>query len=103
MARAKTSKNYYYVLVFTAHGAVYVTSYRTYPHKEAEWKDTGKPLEMTREDAKYMAVGLTLNGSMATVVCSPYEVEQQPYCYDKGGFVWKWNEDEEEKEETKEA
>lgn len=92
MARAKTAKNYYYVLVFTDHGAVYVTSYTTYPHKEARWKDTEPPLEMTREDAKYMALGLTLNGSYATVVCSPYEVEQQPYNYKEGSFEWKWKE-----------
>ena len=92
MARAKIQGTWYYVLVFTHQGPVYVTSWETYPHRVCEWNKNEVPKEMSKDDATYMAVGLYWNGTLAQVVASPYKLESQPFQYDKGEFVWKAHE-----------
>lgn len=79
-------KNHYYVLVMTMKGAMFVTG--TEGHKTALWDKCGTPLEMTKERATDMAIGLTWNGSTAFVVCMPFELDVQPFLYSKGNFEW---------------
>ena len=82
MAKKKT---YYYVLVMTNYGPVFVTKvYR----KTAEWQKDKAPLELSKEWANDIALGLTLNGYPAFVVAQPWEVEMHPYRYEIGEFKW---------------
>ena len=81
-------QNYYYVLVMTNHGPVYVTSVSN-ADKTAYWNDTEAPKEMSKYWAEDLTLGLNLNGHLACTVCSKYELDTQPYRYNKGGFEWK--------------
>lgn len=81
-------KNYYYVLVFTDCGPVYVTS--TGKEKTAYWDALEKPLALPRYKAEQIAMGLNLNFYTTVIVLMPYELENQPYLYDK--FQIKWEE-----------
>lgn len=80
-------QNFYYVMVITNHGPVFVTSVdRTI--KTAHWDDTGVPLEMGKYWAEDLTMGLNLNFNLAFTVCSKFELDTQPYLYDKGHFEW---------------
>ena len=79
-------KNYYYVLVCTTYGAVFVTD--ILPKHNAEWDKEKTPMEFTREYAKDVVLGLGLNGYLAYLVCQPYKLTHQPYRYDLGEFKW---------------
>ena len=81
-------KNYWYVLVMTNEGPKFVTSV-SYMDKTAHWDKTEKPLEMDKERATDLALGLNLNMHAAFVVCQPFEIDRQPYRYDMGQFEWK--------------
>ena len=81
-------KNYYYVLVFTNNGPVYVTSIN-YSNKYANWNKLEKPLEMTKTSAEDLCFGLMCNFYSAVVVSSPVELEYQPYLYDEFELVAK--------------
>ena len=94
---ANKKKNYWYVLVMTDNGPVFVTSVE-YSSKTAHWNNTEKPLEMDMSRAKDLVLGLNLNFHAAFTVCQPFEIDSQPYIYSKGKFVWAWNEDEKEEE-----
>ena len=83
-------QNYYYVLVLTNEGAKFVTKVN-WSNKTAEWNKLEKPLEMSKETAKDLTMGLQLNFNNAFMVCNGYEISCQPYRYDKGNFVWKWS------------
>lgn len=73
-------KNYYYVLVFTNNGPVYVTSV-DYSNKTARWDKLEKPLEFTKSAAEDLCFGLNCNFHSAVVVNAPYELDCQPYRY----------------------
>ena len=92
---ANKKKNYWYVLVMTDNGPVFVTSVE-YSSKTAHWNKLEKPLEMDMSSAKDLCFGLTLNFHMSFAVCLPYDLDTQPYRYNMGQFEWKENEEKEE-------
>lgn len=96
---SKAKRCYWYVLVMTNGGPVFVTE--ELDHKTCRWEDTKPPMEFGAEYAKDMALGLIVNGSLAFAVCSRVELDHQPYRYDVGGFEWKFNEEKEANEDGK--
>ncbi len=72
-------QNYWYVLVITIEGCKFVTS--TERTNYAHWNELEPPKEFSRDTAKDIALGLNLNGTVAYAVCSPWEIENQPYNY----------------------
>lgn len=91
--------NFWYILVMTDNGPVFVTKIN-YMDRTAEWNVSEKPLEMSKAQAQDIAMGLTLNFSMAYAVCQSWKIEDQPYLYNRGKFVWQFNVDEEEDDES---
>lgn len=89
-------QNFYYVLVMTNNGPVFVTSVQ-YVGKTAHWNKDEKPLEMGKYQAEDLTLGLNLNFHLAFTVCSKFELDTQPYMYDKGEFEWKFKNEEKEK------
>ena len=90
-------KNYWYVLVLTETGPVFVTKVNN-SNKTAEWNREDLPLELGEFSAKDIAMGLMCNMTTAFAVTNFYELENQPYFYNKGHFEWKW--DKNKKKET---
>lgn len=88
-------KNYWYVLVMTEGGPVFVTSV-DYSPKVAHWDKTEKPMEMGKYRAEDLALGLNLNGHLAFPVCTGVETDFQPYNYKNYHIEWVENEKEEE-------
>lgn len=88
-------QNHFYVLVFTGDGPIYVTSL-DYANKNAHWERLEKPLEINEVKAQDVVLGLNLNGYLAQVVKSKWELEDQPYRYKVGKMVWQTVEKEEE-------
>lgn len=84
MANKKT--NYWYILVLTESGAKFVTSIE--PHRVACGDELGKPMEFTQTMAKDIAKGLMLNFNTAFPVCSPIELDKQPYNYKDYKIEW---------------
>lgn len=80
-------KNYYYVIVMTDKGAVFVTA--ILDHKVAEWDKRKKPISFSKSYAEDLAFGLTVNGYIAYAVSTRYEVKNQPYRYNEGNFYWR--------------
>lgn len=80
-------QNWYYVLVMTDGGAVFVTDVDR-RNKEAHWVKTDKPLAMSKEWAEDLTLGLNLNWHLAFTVCSKFELDNQPYLYNIGEFKW---------------
>lgn len=78
-------KNYYYVLVFTNNGPVYVTSV-DYSNKTARWDKLEKPLEFTKTSAESLVFGLNCNFTSAVVASVPFEMDYQPYRYSEYEF-----------------
>ena len=78
--------NYWYILVLTESGAKFVTELQ--PRKVACWDELGKPLEMSQTIAKEIAKGLMLNFYTAFPVCSPIELDKQPYNYKDYKIEW---------------
>lgn len=74
-------KNYYYVLVFSNTGPVYVTSIDS-SNKYAHWDKDKAPMELGLSYAEDLAMGLMMNFNHAVVVKSPREIERQPYRYE---------------------
>lgn len=83
-------KNYWYILVLTNNGPVFVTKCST---RDAEWEKLEKPISFTANVAKDTAWALRLNGYVAYAICNTYEIDNQPYLYNKGEFKWIWNEE----------
>lgn len=79
-------KEYWYVLVFTNEGPIYVTG--TGEHHTAYWNKDEKPMYYSKEYAKDMAIGLTWNCYSAVPVCTAYELDSQPYNYKKYEISW---------------
>ena len=80
-------QNYYYTLVFTNNGPVFVTSIDS-TTKTAHWNKTEAPMEMSKYMAEDLTLGLNCNGTFAVTVASKIELETQPYLYSKGQFEW---------------
>lgn len=74
-------KNYYYVLVFSNSGPVYVTSIDR-SNKYAHWDKSKAPLELGLGYAEDLVFGLIANLNSAVVVKSAREIETQPYNYE---------------------
>ena len=87
MGRKKT--NYWYILVLTNEGPKFLTGF--VGKSDAEWDMLKAPLEVSESTAKEVALGLMVNFFIAYPVCSPVELKNQPYFYDKGKFKWEWN------------
>lgn len=87
-------QNYYYVLVMTNNGPVFVTSVDN-SDKTAYWDKNEKPLEMGRYWAEDLTMGLGCNGYAAFTVYTKWELDNQPYRYNMGQFVWKMEADNE--------
>lgn len=77
---ANKTKYHYYILVFTSTGCKYVTGVN-YSNRETYWEEQEKPLELTKEIAHDISLGLAWNGFNNQVVMSRYEIENQPYNY----------------------
>lgn len=91
-------QNFYYTLVMTNHGPVFVTEVdRT--TKTARWEKDKKPLEMGKYWAEDLTLGLNLNFNLAFTVCSKFELDNQPYYYSKGQFKWEENTEDSNKKE----
>ena len=80
-------QNFYYVMVMTDNGPAFVTEVDRI-NKVAMWNKTEKPLELSKYWAEDLTLGLNLNWHLAYTICSKFELENQPYLYDKGGFTW---------------
>lgn len=87
-------KNYWYVLVLTDEGPVFVTGFGE--HHTAFWNAEKMPESMSATHAEEVSFGLRVNGTQAYAVKMPYELEFQPYRYNMGKFKWVWKEGEEE-------
>ena len=72
-------KNYYYVLVFTDNGPVYVTSVDNATYS-ARWEKDKDPKALPKSYAEDVAYGLSLNCFNAVLVASKWE-QYQPYNY----------------------
>ena len=88
-------QNWYYVLVMTDDGPVFVTSIE-YSTKYAHWKKDEKPMELDKSRAEDLTLGLNLNFHTAFMVCSKFELDTQPYRYSDWHIEWKENEKEDE-------
>lgn len=77
MAKA-TKKNHYYILVFSNHGPVYVTSV---DYHTCEWDWSKPPMEFSKAWAEDIVNGLRMNLHNAVLVHMPYEIDSQPYYY----------------------
>lgn len=78
---SKKKKKFHYVIVFTPSGAKYVTELGE--HHTCKWVETDKPLELGESFATDMTIGLCLNGYTAAHVVYMWEIDAQPYNYDK--------------------
>ena len=83
---AKKKENYWYVLVLTNGGPVFVTGVGE--GKTAFWKKDEIPRDFGESYAKDMAFGLMVNGYSAFAVCNRFPLESQPYRYSMGEFKW---------------
>lgn len=81
-------KYHYYVLVMTTDGPKFVTKVN-YGDKTAEYDKLEKPLEFSsKEWAEDVVLGLNLNFNTAYLVCQKWEIEHQPYMYEKWNIRW---------------
>lgn len=88
---ATTKKNHYYVIVLTHEGAKFVTG--TGDHHTAYWDGEKKPMELGKNFAEDMVLGLSLNGFSAFTVVSKWELDHQPFRYSVGHFEWVYNDE----------
>ena len=73
-------KNFYYVLVMTSTGPVFVTNILS-GHR-AKWEKDKVPMEFgTKSYAEDVTFGLNLNFHTAFMVVQPFEISSQPYLY----------------------
>lgn len=92
MARGKTTKEHWYVLVFTEAGPKYVTKVNN-ASREAYWDTADSPYEMTKENAQYMAMALSWNGHTSVPVGVRWEIDTHPYRYSNYHIEWVENEE----------
>ena len=86
-------QNYLYVIVLTNEGPKFVTGIGE--KKTAFWDEDKKPMEFSESYAKDLSFGLLVNFYAAYAICSPIELDNQPYYYSKGKFEWIWNDEKE--------
>lgn len=84
----KKQTEHWYVLVLTDGGPAFITSV-DFSSKSAEWNKEEAPYELSEGWAKDMTLGLNWNGYLSYPVCSPWEIDKQPYRYEMGQFEWK--------------
>lgn len=87
---ANKKQTYWYVMVMTNDGPVFVTGV-SYSDKTAHWDKDKEPLELGRYRAEDLTLGLNLNFHSAFTVCSKWKLDNQPYLYGMGKFTWKCN------------
>ena len=94
-------QNYYYVLVMTNDGPVFVTGI---PQRNwANYNKNEKPMQFSsKEMAQEVAFGLSCNMQLAYAVCQSFEIDYQPYRYADGHFEWVENTADEKSEENSE-
>lgn len=92
-------KNFYYILVMSDNGPKFLTKVN-YADRTAEWDELEKPLELGKERAEDLVMGLNLNYHLSYVVCSKWEIDSQPYRYSKWHIEWAENKEEEDEDET---
>lgn len=80
-------KNFYYVLVLTDEGPVFVTGIPKRNWAEYNKNEVPKCFE-NYSYVESVAYGLTLNGIPAYPIKLTYELSGQPYRYSKGHFEW---------------
>ena len=73
-------KYYYYVLVFTNSGPMYVTSIDRNSNY-AHWDIDKEPIELGSSYAEDLAMGLNLNSNHSVVIKSTRKIDSQPYRY----------------------
>lgn len=83
-----TKKVYFYVLVITDSGPVFVTS-ADFSNHTAVWDKDEKPKSFSSTVADEVCLGLNCNYQLAYVVRSSNELEVQPYRYEAFDFVLK--------------
>lgn len=88
-------KNCWYVMVMSDGGPAFVTKIN-YGDRTAEWNKLEKPLEMDKDRAQDLTLGLNLNFHTAYAVCQPFELDTQPYRYVDWEIEWKKREEGEE-------
>ena len=76
---AARKNNYYYILVMTNNGPVFVTDIK--PHHYAEYDRNKKPKLFEKSRAEDITMGLNLNFNLAFMVTSKWEIDTQPYNY----------------------
>lgn len=91
-------KNWYYVMVMSDEGPVFVTSIE-YATKYAHWNKLEKPLSLDKSAAEDLTLGLNLNFHTAFMVCSKFELDTQPYRYSDWHIEWVENEKEEQEDD----
>ena len=74
-------KSYYYVLVFSDEGPVYVTKVDN-AKRISYWDKDEQPMSMSQSFAEDLAMGLNLNCNSCVVVKSPHEISGHPYNYE---------------------
>ena len=92
-----TKTRWYYVLVLTNGGPVFVT--KIGEGKTAYWDENEKPKEFSKEWAEELAFGLMVNGYNAFAVTNRFELDTQPYNYKEWQIKWEKKEPEEKTEE----
>lgn len=81
-----TRKNHYYILVLSDFGSVFVTNN---DREFSYWERTDVPMDYgSKKYAESEAYGLRLNGHKAYAITLPYELDYQPYLYDRGHWEW---------------
>lgn len=94
----KKKKIHYYVLVITDEGPKFVTKINN-GDRTAEWNYSEKPLELDKDWAEQLALGLTVNGHSAYTIAQLWELESQPYRYEDWKIDWKKREKEDNADE----
>ena len=84
----KKKKEYWYVLVMSNNGAVFVTETNNW-ERTARWDKDKKPMAFTKSDAQFLSMALTMNGHLAYAVGDTWEHDTQPYRYEVGSFYWR--------------
>ena len=85
---AKKKEEFWYVIVMGNNGAVFVTEINNWD-RTARWDKDKSPKKMTKDDAQYLSMGLTLNGHTAFAIGNSWEIDRQPYNYENGNFYWR--------------
>lgn len=95
---ATKKKIHYYVLVITDDGPKFVTKVN-WSNKTAEWNYKEKPLELSKDMAEDLVLGLNLNLHVSYVVAQKWEIDTHPYRYESYKVNWVNREESEDEED----